>query len=79
MATYSKTGYQGEQFFVTQYQTATAKLVSSTPFTFNGQTIDFGKFAPGITVGDYMGFIPAPGFSTQFPPRLCDQFARPCH
>ncbi len=67
VATYSRPGFQGEQLYVTQYQAYSAKLVSSQPFTFNGQTIDFKNFAPGITVGDYLGVIPSQGFSPNFP------------
>ena len=67
VATYVRGTYQGEQITLTQFQVASAKLVSSTPFPFNGQTIDFGKLAPGATIGDYVGIVPTLGFYPQFP------------
>jgi hypothetical protein len=67
VATYARPGFQGEQLYVTQYQAWSGKLISSVPFTFNGQTVNFANFAPGITVGDYVGVIPGPGFSPNFP------------
>ena len=67
VATYSRPGFQGVAIYVTQYQAYSAKLVSSTPFTFNGQTFDFKNIAPGVTMGDYLGVIPGEGFSPDFP------------
>ena len=67
VATYARPGFQGSQAYVTQYESFSAKLISSKPFTVNGTAVDFSKFAPGITVGDYVGVIPGVGFSLDFP------------
>ena len=67
VATYTRPESQIEQIYVSQFHEFSASLVSSTPFTFQGQTIDFGQIAPGVTIGDYLGFIPTVGFSPAFP------------